>query len=96
MKKRDSRQATFNFDGDNAGGLDRSEGQGADQSGNCMSRLLSYTQHSWQEVPQALFLSWSSARQLDYCARRDEDSALQDNDNRDFYLQRAADYRSMM
>lgn len=29
----------------------------------------------WQEVPQALFLSWSERRQLAYCAARDEDSA---------------------
>jgi hypothetical protein len=30
----------------------------------------------WREVPQALFLSWPPARQLAYCAARDEDAAL--------------------
>lgn len=27
---------------------------------------------AWTEVPAELFLFWSDARQLDYCARRDE------------------------
>jgi hypothetical protein len=31
---------------------------------------------TWREVPQALFLSWSPAMQLAYCARRDEDAIL--------------------
>jgi hypothetical protein len=30
----------------------------------------------WQEVPQALFLSWPPARQMAYCAARDEASIL--------------------
>lgn len=30
----------------------------------------------WREVPQALFMSWSEARQLSYCVARDEDAAL--------------------
>lgn len=30
----------------------------------------------WQEVPQAVFDSWSDARQFSYCAARDLDSAL--------------------
>jgi hypothetical protein len=50
---------------------------------------------SWQEVPQARFLSWSKARQDEYCARRDEDSALYSGSPEwsAFYLERAASYR---
>jgi hypothetical protein len=29
----------------------------------------------WPEVPQPVFLSWSPARQLSYCAARDEHAA---------------------
>ena len=52
----------------------------------------------WREVPQALFLSWSEARQLSYCAARDEDSALDatSDEEMEWFLQRAMDYRSMM
>lgn len=56
-------------------------------------------QSTWCEVPQALYLSWSTARQLSYCAARDEDSAL-DRDTTEeqalWYLQRAQSYREMM
>jgi hypothetical protein len=31
---------------------------------------------AWAEVPSAVFLSWSEARQRAYCAARDRDSAL--------------------
>lgn len=52
----------------------------------------------WREVPQALFLSWSTARQLDYCARRDEDSArtaaTRGEMSAEWYLERASLYRS--
>lgn len=49
----------------------------------------------WHEVPAALFLSWSEARQLAYCGARDEDSALNalDDDWASFYSGRAASYR---
>lgn len=52
----------------------------------------------WQEVPQALFLSWSEARQLDYCARRDEDAAEHEDSDfwRKFYVNRAGDYRQQL
>jgi hypothetical protein len=47
----------------------------------------------WREVPQALFLSWSPARQFMYCAARDEDSATYDH--AEFYLQRAQAYKEL-
>jgi len=75
-RKRDTRQATFDFSDDPVELIVEP----------ALARV-------WQEVPQALFLSWSHARQLDYCARRDEDSAVVDSDNREFYLDRARAYR---
>lgn len=80
-KKRDSRQSAFDFDDEPVESIQ-----------------LAVSPPVWQEVPQALFLSWSHARQLSYCARRDEDSAQQtgNEDERQFYLQRAQDYRSQM
>jgi hypothetical protein len=78
-KKRDTRQATFDFSDDPVEPI-----------------VESAPVRVWQEVPQTLFLSWSRSRQLGYCIRRDEDSAVVDSDNRDFYLQRAADYRRML
>jgi len=49
----------------------------------------------WQEVPAVLFLSWSDARQLEYCARRDEvaSAAAETVALREFYGARAAAYR---
>ena len=51
----------------------------------------------WREVPQALFLSWSPARQLAYCAARDEDSVLSAESDEEilFYGRRAASYREL-
>lgn len=51
---------------------------------------------SVQDIPQALFLSWSDAMQLAYCARRDEDSAVhaENEEWRQFYLARAEGYRA--
>lgn len=53
----------------------------------------------WNEVPQALFDSWSPSRQLSYCAARDEHSAthdLCDVLDPNFYRSRAASYKEMM
>lgn len=55
----------------------------------------------WQEVPAALFLSWSDARQLEYCARRDEETMLNENDEvsdwwMDFYAERSRAYRQLV
>ena len=52
----------------------------------------------WNEVPQALFLSWPVTQQLAYCAARDEDAAINTYDDveADFYRARAARYREMM
>lgn len=50
----------------------------------------------WVEVSQAVYDSWSAARQLAYCAARDEDTAAapeQDEDLRAFCAARARDYR---
>jgi len=49
---------------------------------------------TWQEVPQARFLSWSPGRQAGYCALRDEDSARHalSEDWAEFYRARAKDY----
>lgn len=53
---------------------------------------------SWREVPQARFLSWSPARQLSYCALRDEDSAKYalDSSWAEFYTNRAKMYKEML
>ena len=50
---------------------------------------------TWQEVPQARFLSWPLAMQLTYCAARDEDAARTTLDASEvpFYLERAKGYR---
>jgi len=55
-------------------------------------------QAGWQEVPASLFLSWSDARQMEYCARRDEDAMLDEHDDTsdwwmDFYAERSQAYR---
>lgn len=53
---------------------------------------------AWQEVPQALFLSWSRAMQLAYCARRDDHAASQE-DNYDialWFTERAEMYRELI
>lgn len=49
----------------------------------------------WREVPQARFLSWTRGEQMAYCAARDADSATHTDDEewRQFYQQRAQDYR---
>lgn len=49
----------------------------------------------WREVPQALFLSWSEARQLSYCAARDEDAATYATTPEEvlWYKERARSYR---
>jgi len=50
-------------------------------------------EREWQEVPQALFLSWSEARQLAYCAARDEAPQASYHPSQQFYQERAAAYR---
>lgn len=54
------------------------------------------TLSTWNEVPPALFLSWSTARQLNYCARRDRHSASEalDPEWRQFYEDRAEGYEA--
>lgn len=47
----------------------------------------------FREAPQAVFDSWSLARQLSYCAVRDRDSARRNDDTRGFYLERAEMYK---
>ena len=37
--------------------------------------LFDHDDDVWREVPAAVFLSWSVARQLHYCAERDDHSA---------------------
>lgn len=83
--KKDSRQTAFDFD-DDGGGVSFPAVHAAERTSSSPI---------WQEVPQALFLSWSRARQMDYCARRDEDSAQQvELEDREFYAQRAQWYRA--
>lgn len=51
----------------------------------------------WQEVPQAVYFSWSDARQLEYCARRDEDAARHaEGAMKEFYEERARCYRGLI
>lgn len=51
----------------------------------------------WQEVSQAVFLSWSPAMQWAYCAARDEDAALDvtSDEEMEWFLERALRYRQM-
>lgn len=49
----------------------------------------------WREVPQAVFLSWSTARQLSYCAARDRDAEGLDDGLAEFYRERAASYEAL-
>jgi hypothetical protein len=51
---------------------------------------------AWQEVPQPVFLSWSDARQLAYCAARDTDAAQYDLPNAEFFRARAQTYKEMI
>lgn len=54
---------------------------------------------TWNEVPQALFLSWSPAMQHAYCRNRDLNSAQsahERGEDQQFYLTRADGYRQMM
>lgn len=51
----------------------------------------------WSECPLAAFLAMSEAAQLDYCARRDEDTLLScEPEDRAFFAERAAWYRARM
>jgi len=56
------------------------------------------TDDIWFEVPQALFLSWSAARQYAYCAERDLRASLEyatsPEEERWFY-ERAVSYEKM-
>jgi len=54
--------------------------------------------NDWEEVPQARFLSWSTAMQLHYCWRRDLTSALDADNDHDatFFLERAAHYKEAL
>jgi hypothetical protein len=49
----------------------------------------------WQEVPQALFLSWSERRQYSYCMLRDLNSSIDEPENEAWYLERAESYRQL-
>ena len=85
-KKRDSRQAAFNFDDDTDLAVF------PPPSPWCPKGVSSSP--VWQEVPQALYLSWSEPMQLAYCARRDEDMAQHaEEEDRQFYLDRAQMYK---
>ena len=50
--------------------------------------------YSFREVPASVFLAWSLSTQYQYCAARDRDSALreQDSEMTAFFLERAAEY----
>lgn len=83
-KKHDSRQPTFDFDGDTT--------EVTCPSVHDAERLLPAT---WHEVPAARFLSWSDEMQRAYCAARDRDSALSAvgrGEDPAFYLRRAEFY----
>lgn len=69
------------------------EGGAPCQTGEVTPPRLSTS--SWNEVPQALFLSWSPAMQRAYCSRRDADSSLHAYDPTwaEFFEARALRYR---
>ena len=64
---------------------------GKECSGCAKARLM------WYEVPQAVYLSWSKERQLDYNLRRDLNTAVHPELcevlGAEWYLNRAADSR---
>lgn len=49
-------------------------------------------------MPQALYLSWSDERQLDYCMRRDIHAATtaETQEDKDWLLDRAAWYKATL
>lgn len=52
----------------------------------------------WREVPQALFLSWSAARQYAYCAERDLRASVEfatSPEEEQWFYQRAVSYTKM-
>lgn len=68
-------------------------------TGDSLERQAPDETPAWHEVPAALFLSWSDARQLEYCARRDECTMLDEHDDisdwwMEFYAERAVSYRT--
>jgi hypothetical protein len=56
------------------------------------------SESTWQEVPQARFLSWSVGEQLAYCAARDYDAAEHETDLEwcQFYFDRARMYQNQI
>lgn len=65
------------------------------------SKAPAPTSDKWNEVPRALFSSWSRARQLDYCLRRDLASAAdpkcwEGNLDKSWFLTRAEGYKIML
>lgn len=52
----------------------------------------------WKEVSQAYFLSWPLQMQYSYCMRRDLDSAESADtpEEKQFFLQRAQDYKQLV
>ena len=59
-----------------------------------LDEMESDDRSSWQEVPQARFLSWSDAMQQAYCRARAVDSALYEEDPEwaEFFLARSKTY----
>lgn len=89
MKLRDE-TPSFDFETDPP-----SESQGTDAEATTASAGGLEVESEWQEVPQALFLSWSPQMQAAYCAARDEDAALCGWEPTSFYLERAEGYRGL-
>lgn len=56
------------------------------------------TDSLWREISHETFMAMTEKEQLDYCARRDEDSARFADSEADakFYLDRAARYRARL
>lgn len=86
---------------------DVSAGATAGQPRPCIGHVLASSSESkraeptdsaWQECPLEVFLAMSERRQLDYCARRDDDSArfAATEEQAAWYRWRAATYRQMI
>ena len=90
-----SEQEKFNF-GAKLASVDGNKSEGESVSRRFTPVMAVSTGSEWHEVPQALFLSWSDARQRSYCAIRDEDALLSAESDAwiVFYGRRAERYRA--
>ena len=79
---------------------DESDSGSGSDSPDSSSRSVAVGQAvEWHEVPQALYLSWSAARQYAYCAERDLRASIEfatSPEEEKWFYDRAVSYKRMM